>query len=151
MGCFDDATSVLDREAFDVIREIVPAALTIAVSRIEGSAHECYNTRCSRLALRCPGRLSRDHIGKGSYCDVFDVVYKGSQHARLKTNATYALKRLRLQLRSDVDKFTLGAEDRRPSWPASTTATSSSCTAAPRAPSRTRSPHAAATSSSWQG
>ena len=122
--CFYTEVSVLDRDKFDAVPEIIKSDFSI-----------------------------RSHLGKGSFSDVFEVVCKGGQllaknihpgaqdlaGRRQRTAArgrrssisrsittatferphlqgngdklTFAMKCLRPQIRSDVDQFTMGAED----------------------------------------
>lgn len=72
--CFYTEASVLEREKFDDIPEMT----------------------MSDLAVK--GRL-----GKGSFCDVLNVVSKGGQNL--------AMKCLRPHVRLDAEQFTMGAED----------------------------------------
>jgi len=84
--CFYTEELVLKREPFEDLPQMTRSDLTIK------------------------GRL-----GKGSYCEVFDVVCKGSQKVHGKTSIvpprSVAMKCLRPQVQSNAEQFTMGAED----------------------------------------
>ncbi|KAL7531018.1 hypothetical protein ACHAWF_003600 [Thalassiosira exigua] len=107
--CFYTEVSVLDREKFNAVPEILKSDFAVL-----------------------------GHLGKGSFSDVFEVVCKGGQwNGNLTRNRSrrttfssinaatlshpsrvsdavrrrYALKCLRPQIRSDLDQFAIGAED----------------------------------------
>ncbi|KAL7536142.1 hypothetical protein ACHAWF_005373 [Thalassiosira exigua] len=118
--CFYTEVSVLNREKFDAVPEIAKGDFSVLGHLGKGSFSDVFEVVCKGGRLpgsKSPGagprRLPSHARGRRStFASSINVASLSRQHRAIDAaRRPYALKCLRPQIRSDVDQFTIGAED----------------------------------------
>mmetsp|Transcript_25326 Transcript_25326/g.45672 ORF Transcript_25326/g.45672 Transcript_25326/m.45672 type:complete len:338 (+) Transcript_25326:35-1048(+) len=147
--CFYTEVSVLDRDKFNAIPEIVKSDFTITGHLGKGSFSDVFEVVCKASHLRTnlnnpipsvsgkpePHERRRSTRGRrSSLSNSINIASLSRPPQNVGHKLVLAMKCLRPQIRSDADQFTIGAEDlstKQPYWPISVTATLSKCMGVP--------------------